>query len=134
MKKMFLTFVAALTLFGTFFTPNFAFAAEEGASCTCSDGRTGVVVADTSILSGCDCSGNHGGAIIEILYTVIDFLSIGIGVLAVLGITIIGVQYLTAGGSEEKTRKAKNRMTEIIIGLAIYAVFYAIIKWLHVAQ
>ena len=73
MKKMFLTFVAALTLFGAFFTPNFAFAAEEGTPCTCSDGRPGVVVADTSILSGCDCSGNRGGAIIEILYTVIDW-------------------------------------------------------------
>ena len=36
----------------------------------------------------------------------------------------------TAGGSEEKTRKAKRRMFEIVIGLVAYVVLYAFVKWL----
>ena len=57
-------------------------------------------------------------------------MTIGIAILAVLGITIAGVQYLSAGGSEDKTRKAKTRISEIIIGLAVYAAVYALLKWL----
>ena len=52
--------------------------------------------------------------------------------MGVIGISVAGLQYLTAGGSEEKTRKAKTRINEIIIGLAIYAVFFLILKWLSV--
>lgn len=60
----------------------------------------------------------------------VDILSVGVGVLAFIGISVSGVQYLTAGGSEEKTRKAKRRIFEIVIGLALYAIIYAILKWL----
>ena len=57
-------------------------------------------------------------------------MTIGIGILGVIGISVVGIQYLTAGGSEEKTRKAKQRMLEIVIGLAVYAVMYAVLSWL----
>lgn len=67
-----------------------------------------------------------------ILNFAVDVLSIGVGVVGVIGISVAGLQYLTAGGSEEKTRKAKTRINEIIIGLAIYAVFFLILKWLSV--
>ena len=83
---------------------------------------------DTSILS---CKDNDNG-VDHILQLVVDILSIGVGVLGVLGITIVGIQYLTAGGSEEKTRKAKQRMLEIIIGLIAYVLIYALLKWLKV--
>ena len=64
---------------------------------------------------------------------VMDIMSIGVGILGVIGIMVVGIQYLTAGGSEEKTRKAKRRMFEIVIGLVLYAVLYAVLKWLNVA-
>jgi hypothetical protein len=57
-------------------------------------------------------------------------LTVGIGVLGVLGITVVGIQYLTAGGSEEQTRKAKRRLFEIIIGLVGYVLIYALLKFL----
>lgn len=60
----------------------------------------------------------------------VDILSIGIGIFGVIGILIVGIQYLTAGGNEEKTRKAKRRMFEIVIGLVAYAVIYALLKFL----
>ena len=88
---------------------------------------------EAAILTDCakaeDGSGN-GAGVLCILQLVIDIMTIGVGILGVLGITIVGIQYLTAGGSEEKTRKAKRRMFEIMIGLLAYVVIYAVLKWL----
>lgn len=76
-----------------------------------------------------DCASREDG-IMCILELVIEIMSIGVGILGVIGISVSGIQYLTAGGSEEKTRKAKRRLLEIVIGLAVYAVVYALLKWL----
>ena len=129
MKKFFTALITAVIGFAISM-PSPALAANKGDACTCTDGRSGHVVVDTSILSGCDCDEGRGGSVIEILSLVIDIMTVGIGVLGVIGITITGVQYLTAGGSEEKTRKAKRRMFEIVIGLVAYVLIYALLKWL----
>ena len=86
---------------------------------------------NTSILGdGEVCDNGNGDSIFQVLKLVIDIMTIGIGILGVVGISIVGIQYLTAGGSEEKTRKAKRRLFEIIIGLVAYAVMYALLGWL----
>ena len=77
----------------------------------------------------CSCDTN-GDSIFGILKLVVNIMTIGIGILGIIGITVVGVQYLTAGGNEEQTRKAKRRMFEIILGLVIYAAFFAILYWL----
>ena len=77
----------------------------------------------------CSCDEN-GNSIFDILKLVVNIMTIGIGILGIIGITVVGVQYLTAGGNEEQTRKAKRRMFEIILGLVIYAAFFAILYWL----
>ena len=83
----------------------------------------------TNILK--DCGAKEGKeSIMCILELAVDILSIGVGILGVIGISIAGIQYLTAGGNEEKTRKAKRRLFEIVIGLAAYAVVYAFLNWL----
>lgn len=78
----------------------------------------------------CSCDGEGGERVINIVNTVINIMTVGVGILGVVGISVVGVQYLTAGGSEEKTRKAKRRMLEIVIGLVAYVLIYAILKWL----
>lgn len=87
---------------------------------------------ETAILKDCGAKadGSDGEGVFCVLNTVVDIMTIGIGILGVLGITIVGIQYLTAGGSEEKTRKAKRRLFEIVIGLVAYVVIYALLKWL----
>ena len=88
---------------------------------------------EAAILKDCanrEEASSNGDGINCILELVVDVMTIGIGILGVLGITIVGIQYLTAGGSEEKTRKAKRRMFEIVIGLVAYVVIYAFLKWL----
>lgn len=68
------------------------------------------------------------------VYTVLDFvlsiLTIGVGILGVIGILVVGAMYLTARGNEERTKKAKTRILEIMIGLAAYAVIYAVLAFL----
>ena len=86
---------------------------------------------ETAILfGGRICDNGDGSSILRILNLVVDIMTMGIGILGVIGITVVGIQYLTANGSEEKTRKAKTRMLEIVIGLVAYAMIYALVKWL----
>ena len=123
MKKILLSILALTTLLGTALAMS-APALAEGPNCV-----------QTSILgNGEVCDNGKGDSIEHILDLVVDIMTIGIGILGVIGISIVGIQYLTAGGSEEKTRKAKRRMFEIVIGLVVYAVFYAILTFLGVNQ
>lgn len=71
-----------------------------------------------------------GTAIKEILKIVIRVMTIGMGVLAITGIMVVGIQYLTAGSNEEQVRKSKRRLFEIVIGLAAYVVIYALLYFL----
>ncbi|MDO5451475.1 MAG: pilin [Candidatus Saccharibacteria bacterium] len=71
-----------------------------------------------------------GCGIFMILNNVVEVLTYGVGILGVLGITIVGIQYLTAAGDEEKTRKAKRRLLEIIIGIIAYALLWFFLSWL----
>lgn len=69
--------------------------------------------------------------ICHILNLVVEIMTIGIGILGVIGIVIAGIQYLTGGGNEEKIRKAKRRLFELVIGVALYVVLTSVIAWLN---
>jgi len=105
-------------------------------SCTCTkpDGtivqgtKTKTAILGNGTETGCECGKGEG--VISILSFVVNILTIGVAILGMIGITIVGIQYITAGGSEEKTRKAKRRMFEIVLGLAAYVVVYALLSWL----
>ena len=60
----------------------------------------------------------------------VDILTIVVGTLAFIGITVCGIQYLTAGGNEEQVKKAKRRIFEIVIGLAAFLLINVILHWL----
>ena len=125
MKKLLTTFaiiIATIVGVSFFATPVFA------DSCTCEDGGKGV---RTSIIGGgCSCDSGNGDSVINVLNSVVDILTVCIGILGVIGITIVGIQYLTASGNEEKLKKAKRRMFEIIIGLVAYVLIYSFLRWL----
>lgn len=74
--------------------------------------------------------GEDENEIDHVLTSIIDNLSAIIGTVATVGIGVVGVQYLTAGGNEEQTRKAKRRMLEIVIGLFLYVIMYFGLRWL----
>ncbi|MBQ3474351.1 hypothetical protein IJH24_02925 [Candidatus Saccharibacteria bacterium] len=116
MKKIFIVIAALILSLSCFTLP--AMAKDESV--------------EANILKTCASKGNDGkgSGIACIFNLVVDILTVGVGVLGVIGISVVGVQYLTAGGSEEKTRKAKRRMFEIVIGLVAYAVIYVLLKFL----
>ena len=82
--------------------------------------------ASTSVVS---CDENEGG-IWHIVNLIIDIFSIGVGILAVVGIMVAGVQYLTSRENQEQARKARTRLSQIVIGIVLYAVLFAGTKWL----
>ena len=84
---------------------------------------------ETSIIE-CDPDDGSGSGITSILNLVLDIMTYGVGALAILGMIIAGVQYLTARDNEAQMTKSKNRILQIVIGLAIYAVAYVVLRWL----
>ena len=118
MKKLIATITAIVISLFSFTAPVFADSDSGGAK-------------KANILTNCAERAEHGGdGVLCIVELVINVMTIGIGVVAVIGIVIAGVQYLTAGGNEEQTRKAKRRILEIVIGLAVYAAIYVILYFL----
>ncbi len=144
MKKIVTSLILIFTAFVVFVSP--AYAAENkcvptsilgGSACTIDKDNKATfkhkVDSGHPLANGevnCSCDDGEGSSVTDTLNLVVDIMTIGIGILGVIGITIVGIQYLTAGGSEEKTRKAKRRMFEIVIGLVAYVVLYAFVKWL----
>lgn len=138
MKKLLSSIAVIALMIGSFVSlPVFTSApAYAGGACKCT-AKNGAVTngnyIDAAILSNvCECG--HGEGVWHIINLVVDIMSVGVGILAVAGIGISGIQYLTAGGNEEKTRKAKRRIFEIVLGLAVYVVSYALFKFLGVSS
>ena len=71
-----------------------------------------------------------GCGIYTVLNLVVDILSMGIGIVGVIGIMVAGIQYLTAKSNEEQVRKAKRRIFEIVLGIVAYVLLYAGMQWL----
>ena len=86
----------------------------------------------TAILgeNGESCDDGSGSSVKSILSLVVEIMTVGVGILSVIGISVVGIQYLTAGGDEAQTRKAKRRMFEIIIGIILYVAAFALMSWL----
>lgn len=122
MKKL-LTAVIAIIMGG------FMVTAPVFAECTKAQKDQGCV--STAIIgNGCSCDDGTGNSVTHVLELALDIFTGVLGIVAVIGITIVGIQYLTAGGSEEKTRKSKRRLFEIVLGIAVYVAIYVLLKWL----
>lgn len=65
---------------------------------------------------------NLQDVIASVIKTILSFL----GIVAVVIILMGGFQWMTAGGSEEKVKKAKSLITQGIIGLVITILAFAI--------
>ena len=71
-----------------------------------------------------------GCSVFMVLNLIIDILTGIIGIAAVIGISVAGIQYLTAKGNEQQATKAKRRIYEIVIGLFAYVILYGVINFL----
>ena len=84
----------------------------------------------TNIFGGCVDSGSDGNGVFMVLNVILQVLTWGIGIAGTLGIVITGFQYMTARDDANQMTKAKNRLIQIVIGLAIYAVMWSFLQWL----
>lgn len=60
----------------------------------------------------------------------IDWITIGIGVLAVFGFILAGIQYSAAGDNSSAVAEAKKRMSNIVIAIVLYVFMFALLQWL----
>ena len=80
-----------------------------------------------SILPTAWCESN---GVWEILNLVLNIATMGIGVLATIGLVIVGIQWLTARDNEQQVVKSKNRMLNIVIGLLAWGLLWLFLSWL----
>jgi hypothetical protein len=82
---------------------------------------------ETSMDLGCKATGN---AIFDFLFALLRFMSVGIGIVLVISMIIVGIQYSWARGDPGAVAKAKDRMLYIFIALLIYILAFAALNYL----
>ena len=87
----------------------------------------------TSVIAPRDvllCNEEDGSGIWYILNLILQILTWGVGIVAVLGIVIAAIIYITAGGDAGKTKLAKTIIFNIVIGVILYFLLYAILNFI----
>lgn len=88
---------------------------------------------ETSVI---DCDGTEVTSEIketglwQLLILAIDILTAGVGILAVAGVIYGSVLYASSGGNAERTKKAKDILFNVILGIVAYALMYSFVNWL----
>lgn len=120
--------VLAVTLLFGFVTPAAAQTDQKDISCGPDQVKIGVAING----SNCIDKGNsvENNVIIVWLSSIIKFLTVGIGIAATGGVVYGGFLYLTAQGNAGKTQKGVATIINALIGVALYALAFAIINFL----
>ncbi len=88
---------------------------------------TGDNAVETNFDFGCSGTGNP---IQDVAYTIIRFLSIGVGIVLVASIIYAGIMYSSSEGSPEATASAKKRVQNAVAGLIFYMFIFALVQYL----
>ena len=67
---------------------------------------------------------------VERVSSYIKWFSLGLGILAVFGLIISGIQYAAAQDNPQAVAGAKTRIYNIVIGIVIYAFMFGLLQWL----
>jgi hypothetical protein len=71
---------------------------------------------------------NHNG-IVDLLFTIIRFLSDGVGLVIIVSVIIGGIQYITSRGDPNATGAAIKRLTSALTALLLFVFAYAILNY-----
>ena len=91
----------------------------------CANTRNGNVVDSTKVQ---DCVQHN--KIITDLQTIINALSVGVGVIIIAMIIIGGIQYMMAGDNPTAITAAKQRIANALIALVAFLLIFAFVQWL----
>lgn len=83
-----------------------------------------------TVIFGEVCDNCNGSAVIQVLAYVIRAMTIGVGILAVIGIMVFGIRYLTSRGDENLALKARRHLFQVLLGLVTYIILVLAISWL----
>lgn len=90
---------------------------------------------DSKIKTGIDfgCKGDQGtidSGILDLLFALLRWLSIGVGIVAVISIIIGGIQYTASQDDPQASAKAIDRIRNTVFALLLYVFIWAIANWL----
>lgn len=114
-------FVGSISIAGVVASPHDAAAVEK-----CGGAETAIIKCDADN-SGKDINNNGVWAL---LVMVINIMTAGIGVLAVGGIVYGAILYTTAEDKADQVKKATDIITNVVIGLVLYALMWATLNFL----
>lgn len=84
---------------------------------------------DNPKAGNCDNTGDATQKINKLIHTIINLLSVIVGVVAVIMIIVGGFRYITSGGSDTGVTGAKNTILYAIIGLIIVALAQVLVRF-----
>lgn len=88
---------------------------------------------ETSIIDcpdGSDTGEVKDSGVWQLLITIINWLTMGVGIAVVAGIVFGAVRYITSDGNPGQAQQGMSVITNAIIGLLLYLFMYAIINFL----
>lgn len=92
------------------------------------DGSMQYFVGSGYITDGGSADENKEGFANKVIPYFVRYIGTVVAGLAVLFLVIAGLQYLTAGGEEEKLNKAKGNMKIVLLALGLMLLSYSIVK------
>lgn len=82
---------------------------------------------ETSLI---DCPNLGGGTPRHLAMDIVNILSVGIGIVGVIGISLFGIQILTNRNDPARLTNAKKRFFQILLGLGVYLAMWTGLNWL----
>jgi len=71
------------------------------------------------------------GSFADIIARALDLILLIAGIIAVVILVYGGIQYMTAGGDSAKADKGRTTIVNAIIGIAIIALAFLIVRWVE---
>src|SRR5206468_3901288 len=104
--------------------PNPCDSPNKGDPVCCGKGATAYM---PSFSLGCQAKGN---AILDLLFAVIRFLSVGAGLVIIASLVYAGIQYSASAGDPNAHATAVKRIRANVVALLIFVFAYAIVNYL----
>ena len=77
-----------------------------------------------------DCDTASGGTLRHLAIRIVNVLTVGIGIVGVIGITLFGIQMVTSRDNPTQVAKARTHFFQIVLGLAVFLVMWTGAQWL----
>lgn len=87
------------------------------------------VCSGVATVAGATCGTTNGPTVQSISRTVVNILSLFVGIVCVIMVIVGGFKYVTSGGDSTKVGNAKNTIIYALIGLAIVAIAQTLIRY-----